>query len=83
MWLNCSNQTNNKYRGGINKKMSEYVHTKNYIISKTDIIEMKSFGDKIRIRYGDWLKTDNQVDCPEDTVKYETTIFVYRKDIKE
>ena len=64
--------------------MSEYVHTKNYIIPKTDIIEMKSFGDKIRIRYWDCLKHDsNQVDCLEDTVKYETTIFVYRKGIKE
>lgn len=62
--------------------MNEYVHTKNYIIPKKDIIEMVTFGDKIRIRYHNWLKQDNnQLDCPEDTVKYETTIFVYKKDI--
>ena len=39
--------------------MSEYVHTKNYIIPKTDIIEMKSFGDKIRIRY--WRSEERRV----------------------
>lgn len=63
--------------------MEKYIKTKNYVIKRDDIVEMKQFGDKIRIRFYDWLKTDkNEVECSSAT-KYPTTMFVYKKDIKE
>lgn len=63
--------------------MEIYLKTKNYMINKKDIISLDEYGDKIRIRYYDWLKSDkkNRFYFPIQT-KYPTTIFVYKKDLE-
>ena len=62
--------------------MDTYLKTKNFILNKKDIISLDEFGDKIRICYWDWLKSDkNEVDCYPVT-KYKATMFAYKKDVQ-